>query len=136
MSQCSSFFIVRPTLTPVNVQRIFRQITRVCRSYALDHRTVSRILSPDLKILPVFPFFRQMYIFSLCEPNYRLSAHPVRLLKYMCSKELRSTATAQAVGHHLRKEVILMPITLTLHVFGLTFTLRIMRKSNNRHSAK
>ena len=29
-----------------------------------------------------------------------------------------------------------LPITLTFHVLGITFTLRIMRKSNNRHSAK
>ena len=36
----------------------------------------------------------------------------------------------------LRKEVMLMPITLTFHVMGYTFTLRITRKSNNRHSAK
>ena len=75
------FFIVRPALTPVNVQRIFRQISRVCRSYALDHRTVSRLLSPDLKILPVFPFFRQMYIFSLCEPNYRAVSSSCQTVK-------------------------------------------------------
>ena len=29
-----------------------------------------------------------------------------------------------------------MPITLTFHVLGYTFTLRIKRKSDNRHSAK
>jgi len=56
------------------------------------------------------------------------------LLKYKCSKEQRNTAIAQAVGHHLRKEVILMPITLTFHVLGLTITVTV--KSNNRHSAK
>jgi len=27
-----------------------------------------------------------------------------------------------------------MPITLTFHVLGFTFTLKITRKSNNRHS--
>jgi len=43
---------------------------------------------------------------------------------------------AQAAGLHLQKEVMRMPITLTFHVLDLTFTLRIMRKSNNRHSAK
>ena len=74
--------------------------------------------------------FMDLFI-SLCEPNYRLSAHPVRLVKYMCSKEQRSTAIAQAVGHHLRKEVIFMPITLAFHVFGLTITVTV--KSNNRH---
>ena len=46
----------------------------------------------------------------------------------------RSTAKAQAVGYHLRKEVIAMPITVTFHVFGLTITITV--KSNNRHSAK
>ena len=29
-----------------------------------------------------------------------------------------------------------MPITLTWHVFGYTFTFTIKKKSNNRHSAK
>ena len=42
----------------------------------------------------------------------------------------------QAVGNHFRKEVIDMPITLTLHVFGYTITIRVMRKSNDRHLAK
>ena len=42
----------------------------------------------------------------------------------------------QAVGNHFRKEVIDMPITLTLHVFGYTITIRVMRKSNDRHPAK
>jgi len=32
------------------------------------------------------------------------------------------------------KEVLLMPITLTFHVFGLTITVTV--KSRNRHSAK
>ena len=42
----------------------------------------------------------------------------------------------QAVGHHLRKEVMRMPITITIHVFGYTLTFRIAGKSNNRHSGK
>ena len=29
-----------------------------------------------------------------------------------------------------------MPITLTLYVFGYTITIRVMRKSNDRHPAK
>ena len=36
----------------------------------------------------------------------------------------------------LRKEVMLMPITLTFHVFGYTITVRIKTKSDNRHSGK
>ena len=36
----------------------------------------------------------------------------------------------------LRKGVKLMPITLTFHVFGYTITLKVTKKSNNRHSAK
>ena len=36
----------------------------------------------------------------------------------------------------LRKEVTLMPITLTFHVFGITVTLKLTKKSNNRHSGK
>ena len=36
----------------------------------------------------------------------------------------------------LRKEVICMLITVTLHVFGYTITIKMQKKSNNRHSAK
>ena len=35
---------------------------------------------------------------------------------------------------HLREEVVDMPITITLHIFGYTVTIRI--KGENRHSAK
>lgn len=42
----------------------------------------------------------------------------------------------EAVCHHLRKEVVRMPITLTFHVLGLTFAVRITRTCNNRYSAK
>ena len=35
-----------------------------------------------------------------------------------------------------RREVSLMPITLTLHIFGYVITIRVKRESNNRHSAK
>ena len=52
----------------------------------------------------------------------------------------RSSACSRLRGRRLaiilRKEVMLMPITLTWHVFGLTFTLTIKMNSNNRHSAK
>ena len=37
-------------------------------------------------------------------------------------------------SHILRKEVRPMPITITLHIFGYTVTIRI--KGRNRHSAK
>ena len=33
-----------------------------------------------------------------------------------------------------RKEVMRMPITITIHVFGFTITIRV--RSNNRHSAQ
>jgi len=55
---------------------------------------------------------------------------------YGAEERCLQQAARQAVGHHLRKEVMLMPITLTWHVFGYTFTLTIKKKSNNRHSAK
>ena len=48
----------------------------------------------------------------------------------------RDTRKRKAVGKRFRKEVKLMPIILTIHVFGLTVTVRIKRNSNNRHSAK
>ena len=44
--------------------------------------------------------------------------------------------SVKRLAYTLRKEVKLMPITLTFHVFGLTVTVRIKTKSNNRHSAK
>ena len=40
----------------------------------------------------------------------------------------------KAVGHIPRKGVRLVPITLTLHIFGFVITIRV--KSENRHSAK
>ena len=54
------------------------------------------------------------------------------MIELKCSFEHWSTAAAQAVGHHLRKEVMLMRITL--HIGRLTVT--IIVKSNNRHSCK
>jgi hypothetical protein len=44
--------------------------------------------------------------------------------------------SVKRLAYTLRKEVELMPITLTFHVFGLTVTVRIKTKSNNRHSAQ
>ena len=44
--------------------------------------------------------------------------------------------SVKRLAYTLRKEVKLMPIILTIHVFGLTVTVRIKRNSNNRHSAK
>ena len=40
----------------------------------------------------------------------------------------------QAVGSHFRKEVRAMPITLTFHIFGLVFTIKV--KSENRHPGR
>ena len=102
-------------------------------SYAINSHGVSRI-----KVCPLIWHFA-CFAFSWTSHFSLRTKKPdgtwsVRLVKYMCSKEQRSTAIAQAVGHHLRKEVILMPITLTFHVFGLTITVTV--KSNNRHSAK
>ena len=52
----------------------------------------------------------------------------------------RSTVCSKLRGRRLaiilRKEVMHMPITLTFHVFGITVTLKLTKKSNNRHSAK
>ena len=36
---------------------------------------------------------------------------------------------------HLREEVVDMPITITLHIFGYTVTIRI-KKGENRHPAR
>ena len=44
--------------------------------------------------------------------------------------------SVKRLAYTLRKEVKLMPIILTIHVFGLTVTVRIKRNSNNRHSAR
>ena len=46
----------------------------------------------------------------------------------------RALHERQAVGYTTRKGVRLMPITLTLYIFGFVVTIRV--KSENRHSAK
>ena len=47
--------------------------------------------------------------------------------------KMRSGAARTAGGwSHLREEVVDMPITITLHIFGYTVTIRI--KGENRHS--
>ena len=49
--------------------------------------------------------------------------------------KMQSGAARTAGGwSHLREEVVDMPITITLHIFGYTVTIRI--KGENRHSAK
>ena len=46
--------------------------------------------------------------------------------------KMRSGAARTAGGwSHLREEVVDMPITITLHIFGYTVTIRI--KGENRH---
>jgi hypothetical protein len=42
--------------------------------------------------------------------------------------------TRQAVGYISMKEVKHMPITLTLHIFGYTVTIKV--KKQDRHSGK
>ena len=44
--------------------------------------------------------------------------------------------SVKRLAYTLRKEVKLMPITLTFHVFGYTITLKVTKKSNNRHSGQ
>ena len=46
----------------------------------------------------------------------------------------RALHERQAVGYTTRKGVRLMPITLTLHIFGFVITIKV--KSKNRHSGK
>jgi len=42
--------------------------------------------------------------------------------------------TAGGLAHSLREEVKAMPITITLHIFGITVTIKIKRW--NRHPAR
>ena len=57
------------------------------------------------------------------------------LTEYAKLGKMRSGAARTAGGwSHLREEVVDMPITITLHIFGYTVTIRI--KGENRHSAK
>ena len=57
------------------------------------------------------------------------------LTEYAELGKMRSGAARTAGGwSHLREEVVDMPITITLHIFGYTVTIRI--KGENRHSAK
>ena len=48
--------------------------------------------------------------------------------------ERSAAQNGRLFSHILRKEVRPMPITITLHIFGYTVTIRI--KGRNRHSAK
>ena len=49
--------------------------------------------------------------------------------------KMRSGAARTAGGwSHLREEVVDMPITITLHIFGYTVTIRI--KGENRHPGR
>ena len=75
------------------------------------------------------------------------SQHPLRVLydtrvllaaaptsaPCFCRRQ-RSPPLHQAVRPHFRKEVKLMPITLTFHIFGLVFTIKV--KSENRHPGR
>ena len=57
------------------------------------------------------------------------------LTEYAELGKMRLGAARTAGGwSHLREEVVDMPITITLHIFGYTVTIRI--KGENRHSAK
>ena len=57
------------------------------------------------------------------------------LTEYAELGKMQSGAARTAGGwSHLREEVVDMPITITLHIFGYTVTIRI--KGENRHSAK
>ena len=54
------------------------------------------------------------------------------LTEYAELGKMRSGAARTAGGwSHLREEVVDMPITITLHIFGYTVTIRI--KGENRH---
>ena len=46
----------------------------------------------------------------------------------------RALHERQAVGYTTRKGVRLVPITLTVHIFGVVITIKVKRE--NRHSAK
>ena len=64
-------------------------------------------------------------------PFYETNVAICRDLWYGKDKALHER---QAVDSILRKEVVDMPITITLHILGCVVTIRI--KSENRHSAK
>ena len=57
------------------------------------------------------------------------------LTEYAELGKMRSGAARTAGGwSHLREEVVDMPITITLHIFGYTVTIRI--KGENRHPGR
>ena len=59
----------------------------------------------------------------------------VFLTEYAELGKMRSGAARTAGGwSHLREEVVDMPITITLHIFGYTVTIRI--KGENRHPGR
>ena len=57
-------------------------------------------------------------------------------LSHLCGSEGYGACEDAGGGcdHTLRKEVTSMPVTLTFHIFGLVFTIRVKRE--NRHSGK
>ncbi len=50
-------------------------------------------------------------------------------------REGRLYINGRRLSPNLRKEVRTMPVTITFHVFGFTFTLRIVKKEN-RHPGR
>ena len=56
------------------------------------------------------------------------------IYEFVAFQAARHCIQRQAVRPHFRKEVKLMPITLTFHIFGLVFTIKV--KSENRHPGR
>ena len=82
-------------------------------------------------------FFYVFYVQQKTEQPFDLSTQ-TRILNMEISKktQYKPGFARKAVGVHLRKEVIHMPLTVTFHIGKLTITITVKLKSNNRHSAK
>ena len=69
---------------------------------------------------------------SRCSP--RVGETDVAICRNLWYGSNRALHERQAVGYVLREEVVDMPITITLHIFGCVVTIRI--KSENRHPGR
>ena len=67
-------------------------------------------------------------------PFFRINQKKMTGNDFSVTIPARALHERQAVGYTTRKGVRLVPITLTVHIFGVVITIRVKRE--NRHSAK
>ncbi|MFR6394310.1 MAG: NAD(+) synthase [Oscillospiraceae bacterium] len=104
------------------------------RGAALDKGDISAIMSIERRCDKRLARQKRSNLRNLKKPS--LCRVAVFLLTNFLILIIISTGTARTAGgwSHLRKEVVDMPITITLHIFGYTVMIRI--KGENRHPGR